>query len=196
MFFWNPYPFLRISIATAGGILLAYHFPEWLPSAAWVCISFGLLFAATLLWTNTRASPVAQYLSGFILILFFASFGYTLLVQHDASRDDQHILNVEKIEHWQGRVVGWLEERENSYRTEVKVEKVLSNGQWKKASGRVLTYFPKATIDTLAIQYGTELLLANAPRTVDPPMNPDEFDYQRYLANQQIFHQHFVGVIG
>jgi competence protein ComEC len=193
MFFWNPFPFLRISLATAGGILLAYNFPDSLSHAHLFCLGFALLFALSLFWASKRASKFTQYLSGLFLILFFATFGYMLLEQHEESKKEDHLLNINGIEYWQGKVEGWLEERENTFRAEVQVEKVFCNGEWKKASGRVLTYFSKPTVDTLDIQYGTELLLANAPRIVDPPMNPEEFDYQRYLANQQIFHQHFVG---
>lgn len=193
MFFWNPFPFLRISLATAGGILLAYHNPDLIAHAHWFCLGFAMLFGLVLFWSNTKASKLAQYLSGFLLILFFASFGYVMLIQHDESRNTDHIQNVNEIEYWQGKVEGWLEERENTYRAEVFVESVFTDGQWKKASGRVLTYFSKPTVDTLNLQYGTELLFANTPRPVDPPMNPNEFDYQSYLANQQIFHQHFVG---
>src|SRR5690606_30371161 len=40
--------------------------------------------------------------------------------------------------------------------------------------------------------YGDLLVIKGAPQRPDPPANPAEFDYARYLEQRNIFHQHFV----
>lgn len=48
--------------------------------------------------------------------------------------------------------------------------------------------------DTLANQlyYGDEILIPATYSVVDPPFNPAEFNYKKYLANQNIYHQVFL----
>lgn len=44
----------------------------------------------------------------------------------------------------------------------------------------------------VSLKYGDELLIPSNYTTVDPPFNPAEFNYKRYLANQNIYQQSFL----
>jgi competence protein ComEC len=48
--------------------------------------------------------------------------------------------------------------------------------------------------DSLALKigYGDRLLIPSTFKAVDPPFNPAEFNYKRYLAHQNIYHQAFL----
>lgn len=43
-----------------------------------------------------------------------------------------------------------------------------------------------------ALYYGDELLILAAYHPIDPPYNPAEFNYKKYLANQNIYYQAFL----
>src|SRR5690606_7061175 len=43
------------------------------------------------------------------------------------------------------------------------------------------------------LEPGEVMWVQGNPSAIPPPYNPHEFDYRRFLANQQIFHSHFVG---
>jgi competence protein ComEC len=66
----------------------------------------------------------------------------------------------------------------------------VSNGKKSAASGTLLI----ATKDTNAakLYYGDELLIPAKYNPVDPPFNPAEFNYKKYLANQNIWYQAFL----
>ncbi|MDB5264181.1 MAG: competence protein ComEC, partial [Adhaeribacter sp.] len=42
------------------------------------------------------------------------------------------------------------------------------------------------------VGYGTVLLIKGRPQPVSPPLNPGQFDYRRYLANRQVYYQHYL----
>ncbi|HWZ14051.1 MAG TPA: ComEC/Rec2 family competence protein [Mucilaginibacter sp.] len=64
------------------------------------------------------------------------------------------------------------------------------NGKKSAASGTLLI----ATKDTNAtkLYYGDELLIPARYNPIDPPFNPAEFNYKKYLANQNIWYQAFL----
>ncbi|MDB5130320.1 MAG: hypothetical protein JWR02_69 [Mucilaginibacter sp.] len=66
----------------------------------------------------------------------------------------------------------------------------VSNGKRSAVSGTLLI----ATKDTNAtkLYYGDELLIPAKYDPVDPPFNPAEFNYKKYLANQNIWYQAFL----
>ncbi|MDB4927156.1 ComEC/Rec2 family competence protein [Mucilaginibacter sp.] len=70
------------------------------------------------------------------------------------------------------------------------VEQQINNGKIINTTGTLLI----AIKDTLAnkLYYGDELLILSRYNVVDPPYNPAEFNYKRYLANQNIYHQAFL----
>jgi competence protein ComEC len=70
------------------------------------------------------------------------------------------------------------------------VVEAINNGKKSAASGTLLI----ATKDTNAtkLYYGDELLIPAKYKPVDPPFNPAEFNYKKYLANQNIWYQAFL----
>jgi competence protein ComEC len=45
---------------------------------------------------------------------------------------------------------------------------------------------------SIALQYGDELLMPAKYNAIDPPFNPGEFNYKKYLAHQNIYYQAFL----
>lgn len=70
------------------------------------------------------------------------------------------------------------------------VEQQVINGKRINTNGTLLI----AIKDSLAanINYGDELLIPAKYNLVDPPFNPAEFNYKKYLANQNIYYQAFL----
>ena len=48
------------------------------------------------------------------------------------------------------------------------------------------------TIQKLDLQYGDLCLIESKLKEIDPPYNPSEFNYKKYLSYQQIYHQSFI----
>jgi competence protein ComEC len=70
------------------------------------------------------------------------------------------------------------------------VEQTKDNNKVNLATGTLLV----AIKDTFArkLEYGDRLLIPATYTTVEPPLNPAEFNYKQYLARQNIYHQVFL----
>ncbi|MFN3784953.1 MAG: ComEC/Rec2 family competence protein [Spirosomataceae bacterium] len=83
--------------------------------------------------------------------------------------------------------------KQNSYKSVAKVllERVDSS-HWKNVDYPVLIYFTKK--DTLVPKLGSTYLIHKAPSRVDKPKNPNQFNYQSYLAQKGIYYQQFLQI--
>jgi competence protein ComEC len=70
------------------------------------------------------------------------------------------------------------------------VVQTIQKGKATRSSGTLLI----AIKDELATNlfYGEELLIPASYSPVEPPYNPGEFNYKRYLANKNVYHQAFL----
>ena len=62
---------------------------------------------------------------------------------------------------------------------------------YKAASGKLLITLVTDS-NSHSVSYGDVLLIPAQYKPVDPPFNPAEFNYKRYLANQTIYYQSFL----
>ncbi|MBX2841170.1 MAG: ComEC family competence protein, partial [Flammeovirgaceae bacterium] len=122
-------------------------------------------------------------------ILFL--FGYLITLQNTPVFHPDHLANLlEKITHYQGVIVSDIQEKPNSRKFELQLEKVKTANGWQKALGKVLVYVSKS--DSIELSYGDEILALGNPQEVTPPANPNEFNYKRYLSFHHIHHQQFL----
>jgi competence protein ComEC len=110
------------------------------------------------------------------------------------------ILNsdLNKVDHFSKSTAQYLVVRVNNepvlknglLRFTTKVEQQVNNNKRTTTSGNLLISIK----DSAAIQlkYGDELLIPASYNFVDPPFNPAEFNYKKYLAHQNIYHHAFL----
>ncbi len=65
--------------------------------------------------------------------------------------------------------------------------RVLPVGKWKPAKGAMLVYFREQP----PLDYGSKILICATPQRITGSGNPGAFDYARYCAKKNIFHQIF-----
>jgi competence protein ComEC len=70
------------------------------------------------------------------------------------------------------------------------VEESISKAKKTNTSGTLLIAIKDSSAKNL--YYRDELLIPAKYNTIDPPFNPAEFDYKKYLANQNIYYQAFL----
>jgi competence protein ComEC len=73
--------------------------------------------------------------------------------------------------------------------TSVAEQKVINNKR-VNTTGTLLIAIKDTTANKL--YYGDELLIPAKYNPIDPPFNPAEFNYKKYLANQNVYHQAFL----
>jgi competence protein ComEC len=187
---WTPIPLVRIATVFCGGILLGiYQFGIISIAMAITVFSVALgLFVASFV-SKVRGK---KYLVGFFGFVCVFCCGYLLLAERTDSQEPDNLLYIEDpIIAYEGFIQDHLYERKNSFKTLVTIKHVKTKAGWKVATGKVNLYLSKKTLQD-NIRWGNHVLVTGSPNEVQPPANPYEFDFKRFLTFKNIYHQHFV----
>jgi len=139
--------------------------------------------------SNENRAYQSRWVFGFFLTLSIFTSGILLSSGHSNLLKKNHFSNIDF--HGNTCIVNVVEapsERSRSVRLLVKVEAIKQAEGWITTTGKALLYLEKDSA-ALQLNYGDKLLInANFSET-NPPSNPYEFDYKRYLAFNNIYHQ-------
>ena len=186
------YAFVRFSVFLVAGILLheltdAYFLV--------VLLVFGILLGAYLLLFIAGKTFLKDLktntLTGFLGFALVGCFGYLNTFQHTALHDPSNLLHdTAHITFYKGVITAEVREREKFFQTEVEVSAIKDSLHWHPVSGKIMLNVRKS--DSLLLHYGDEVLIKGSPQVLPEPMNPQQFNYKKYLARQQIYFQHFI----
>jgi competence protein ComEC len=187
---WTPIPLVRIATVFCGGILLGvYQFGIISVTTAIniFCASLGLFLISFLLEVRGK-----KYLVGFFGFVCVFCCGYLIVAERTDSQEPNNILHItEPIVAYEGLIQDHLYERKNSFKTQITIRHVKTKAGWRAATGKVNLYIAKKTLQD-NIRWGNRVLISGTPNEVQPPANPHEFDFKRFLTFKNIYHQHFV----
>jgi competence protein ComEC len=188
MFRWIPYAFVRIVVFFSGGVLLAIYYPDFFQDSTaslFFCISGIAYLILALYYSKFKINP------GFAGLFAIFIAGYINVQWKNESRRSDHLINMnDSISHYTVVITKPGEEKERTWKYEATVLEVNTNNGWKQVKGKILLYASKQGQDDL--RPGDNLLIKGNPRLIPPPANPEAFDYQKFSAYKNIFHQHFV----
>lgn len=189
---WAPYVMVRITMVFVIGILSGIFLPDTFPiegcTVFLVVLSIG--YVATR-WLLKRHASI-RLASGFVGLCFILIAGYLVTVIRDDSRSANSLVQCnDKIFAFRARLDAVAERRENSWRQAAIVTHVETAEGWVACHGRLMLYW-RLEEHPDSLTYGTTILVRGEPNSVPGPQNPDEFDYQLYLARRGIHHQCFV----
>jgi len=183
-------PFFLLLIPFILGIGIAYTFPfdgydKWLAGLFTV---FCVIFIALNLVYSRFNLHKFRWIGGiFIAVILFLA-GSICLINNNELNNKNHFSKtpaqylIGKINNEPVFKNGWL-------RFTVSVEKNVNNSKKTPSSGNLLITL-KSTDSKL--YYGDQVLFPAKYTTVNQPFNPAEFNYKRYLSNQNIHFQEFL----
>ncbi len=189
---WREFPFVRLLLPFAAGIILAIQFDLQIPGLP---LAFLALVALQLLSQKLRGLYRYRWMPGLLLSLTLLVFGYGLTWQHNELNHDAHFSKIHSPE--QGTVlVGEVADapvnKEKWVKIKLDVSAIGNNADsLQAASGSLLLYLQRDSA-AQSLAFGDEIVLAGKATTVEPPANPHAFDYGRYLHFQNIHYQAFV----
>ncbi|PWK29058.1 competence protein ComEC [Arcicella aurantiaca] len=186
---FSTFPFVRYCIVLICGILL-YRFLPLLPIyfvlGAWVFISF--LYAFLFIF---RRKIKNQLLIGFVGSLFLILSAYEVSFLNDEMNYPQHYTHWSKeISHYEVIVDNLVEEKENSWKCTGEIRSVIVDNRILSTSGKILLYFDNHSVEKP--RYGDIFFVKGKPQEISSPKNPEEFDYQQYMRNQNVGYQQYL----
>lgn len=192
MRFWNKYPFFRLILPFAAGILLAIHIPKpaGLEMIHLILFSTGLFLAA--LAGHFFSAYSYSWLPGLFIYLFTFAAGYSLTIVQTEKYYSSHFGNF--LDGEQVIIVRISEppsERARSVRVFGKVQHVMDSVASERTTGKVLLYFEKDST-ALQLEYGDLLLIQARISPTEPPGNPHQFNYKKFLANSGVYYQAYI----
>ena len=154
-------------------------------------VFFSLGVAFILLNVSYRQLNLYKYrwLGGSLAYLFLFFFGWLTVVGYNELNHESHF-SKSPARLLVVQVNSEPTVKNGLIRFTADVKERVNNGLASAASGTLLV----AIKDSAAgkIYYGDQLLIPAKYDPVDPPFNPAEFNYKKYLAGQNIFYQAFL----
>ncbi len=189
---WREIPFVRLFFPFALGIVAAEYglplpmlFCNVMLCISMLCIAFLVARTIAFKW---------RWLFGIPLSIFLFLFGFQSVFYRNELNDAQHFKQflTEQTEQMSLATVTDFSERANNYRLTLSLQKIGTAADSMHACvGNLLVYIRKDSLEKAPPQYGDLILIKSTIRQVEPPKNPDAFDFQKYLHRQNIHYQTF-----
>lgn len=184
---WTAYPFVRYVLALQIGILFHLFFPHRLNFIVILLVVNAIVFLVSW-WLKPAWLSILKGSSGLLMVV---CLGWLVTYLHTASNSPENMVHLHQpIQAYEAVVDAQAENRAKTFRLELDVRRVLTDSAWKTARGRLIVYIDKTV--SQKPRYGDVWLVRGEPRTIDPPLNPCEFNYKRFLANRGIYHQQYL----
>ena len=192
MIIWSKYPFIRILVPFAIGIIVAFSLKKLFNKEDVICLLLIFLFLLLILLI-VASELIKNYRFRWIffvlLFLYFVLLGFSFvkirtykLIVNDISENE----NIPK--YYLARLVESPSINEKSVKAMLNVFAFEANDVLKSIDSKIIAYFEKND-NSLSLKYGDCIIFMTIPEQVDKPPNPEQFNYKDYLYKKGVTHQ-------
>jgi len=160
-----------------------------IPLYYWIGILF-LTLAAGFYGKNKNQN----WLFGTGISIFLFVTGYNSVLLHKEILRPDHFAKTQTQGVFIAYVAEPLQEKEHSFKTILRIIAIKKGNTVEKAQGHILTYFAKDSSNTLP-EEGSIILFSGTVQEISPPQNPGTFNYQKYMATNNVFHQVYLNPV-
>ncbi len=180
------FPLTRITIWFVFGILFSFYTS---PNPNFVFISIGISFSLLVLAYFLSKNDFIQkiYFGAFTYLLFFQIGIFTQIINTDSYQADNYIHQI-KNETDEHSVEVVLREKLKSSVLNDRFIGVVKRIDNRESSGKILVNFHKIKGNS-KLNIGSNFLIKGTVYRHKNPINPDQFDYGKYLTNKSILGQ-------
>lgn len=192
MYFLNQNPFVRILFPFIAGILISPYFHNHIYFAFFCLVILAL--TGFLIFTAIQTESYRfRWIQSVLFGLFFLSFGiFYSGTQHNPKVKNSHVFQYDKPSTLVVTIVDDVDIRPNSVKSIVKCESFVGDTSISVISEKILVYFYRDTLSE-KLQYGDRLIINGFLQLPDEAMNPNAFNYRKYLLQQGITYTSWIG---
>ena len=191
IYIWKTAPFLRLLVPLIAGIILQYYFtfpPHKIVIAGIILIVSNIIFRFLPLVYRFRL-PGFQ---GIFIALIILCLGMLLTRQKDIRNESTWYGNYyDSSSYILATLIEPPAEKAKSYKVLATVESIITKDTTYSARGNILLYFAKDS-GQKSPKYGDKIIISQTLQRIKNSGNPGAFDYARYSAFQQLFHQGYL----
>lgn len=190
---WNRYAFIRFVLFMSLGIVAGTFLPDFYQIILLVFGAITVLYLSAQFFRGYQFPAFQSVSFALLAFLICFSFGYLNAFWQSEKHDEAHLLhvNTDEIEAFEAILINAGKATEKTHGFKVEIQQVLLNNEWLNYSGKAMVYFQKDSLSK-ALQYGDQLLIKSRLSELEPPKNPLEFNYKRFLGFDQIYHQQYI----
>ena len=190
MNFWNQLPLFRLLIPIVFGVLCSIFLSVNREIFAPLLAFFFLLFLLTIFLKKTTKKYRNRWMFGFSVYLLLFAFSLFITSHYQSINYKNHFSNFES-DYCIAKLSEDAIEKEKSVKIEVEVIAVQKDSFIQNTIGNAIFYLEKNT-NAINLQFGDQIVVKSNWKAIDEPTNPTQFDYKKYLANSDIFHQQYL----
>ncbi|WP_345955622.1 ComEC/Rec2 family competence protein [Mucilaginibacter sp. PAMB04168] len=185
-------PILYWLLPFIAGIILQVYFTAagWLQLAVDVFTVSCPLFIGLNIFYNALKLYRHMWIGGVVMHLFLLCAGWLCSYWHNGLNDAEHFAR-QKANYLIVQVNSEPVQKGIYTRFVASVKRTGLQRKLRPATGKLLVTLV-ADSNTHLVKYGDQLLIPANYKVTDQPFNPAEFNYKRYLAHQNIYHQSFI----
>ncbi len=185
MNYWHNYPFVRIVIPFILGIILSISYGIFIPIWMFIVLFF-LCFSLTYL-ARFRIYKLRN-LYGLFMFLLFMALGSKL---SEEKLFEPPIPKKQNIQSISSCIIEPPDETKKCIKLIVQTEMISTNDTCIRISSKALLYLQKDSLSR-ALKLGDEVSIFSGFDTIRSSVNPNAFDFKRYLKFKQIFYQSYI----
>lgn len=170
---WFKYPFIRLLMPFVLGIWLSFSCLNLPKDELNIVFSVVVVSGVALFVVHSAVKDYKyRWVFGAILNLHLILIGIAIVhIRNDDLDEDCDV--------WVARLAECPTEKEKTVKVVLEMQ---------SATGSVMAYFEKNK-HSLNLNYGDVIAFYEPPKLVEPPSNPEQFDYQKYLSRKGILRQ-------
>ncbi len=185
---WKEAPFVRLLSPLIAGILIQWQF-DIFPVIYRLLISLCLALIVGFSFISSFSQFKNYWWSGIAITILFIAIGGAITYLQDTRHFENSVSRLPKLPYTFVAVLSEpLTEKDNSFKTVVSISHIFNDGSIHDVQGNVIIYFQKGS-SLRNLSYNSRIYFNKKLQPVSNSGNPGAFDYQRYCAFQQIFHQ-------
>lgn len=186
--FWHQIPFVRIIIPITIGIGINLFYPIPINT---LTILFTISCAIFLISWKIFKNKIENKIFGFFFNVLFLFIGIALHTSHNHLNYQTHFTK-SNAEYLVLEISEPGQMRKNSIKCKANVLQAITSMKPIPVDGNLMIYFEKDSSLLAQLKYGTRLIIKNTCQEIKAPQNPNEFNYKRYLAFNQIYRQTYI----
>jgi len=182
------FPMVRILLPFMAGIIVSVAISATIEIPQIIWMSLLLLSIASGLIHFKKLRFINRWLFGSIVSLFLFVTGYNSVISHKEILRSDHFAKIQTNGVFIASVAEPLQEKDHSYKTILKIKGLKKGNRIIGSQGRLLTYFAKDSIKKPPAE-GSLITFSADIQSIRPPQNPGSFDYRKYMATNNVYHQ-------